>query len=944
MRWGSFFSLPERWLLAVCGCLLLVGPAARVSAGAGVELTLAERQGIERVREPVTTGIPIPKGELKDTRNVRLLRGGREVPAQFRAAGLWRPGESIRWLLVDFQAELKANSRESYTLEYGEGVSAAARPSAALRIEEDDEAYTVHTGAATFRISKRLFSLFEEVRLADGTIVVTRPRAGAPPRGAVVRGLKATVTRAVPDAANTGNSHLIYVECPDKAALEDYTLRFTSDRDYEVTGAGSGPVGKGAYMKDYTGSGGVLSIPGDAWLQYAYPKAGDVYTFRTMPQRSSAAGEGVFETAVLERGPLRSVIRVKGSFGPAAAPVLEYTAWYHFYAGSGRVKLAFTLENNDHGGRTPTGNARNADIGGINCVFFDEMTLDLPLELGPKKHVFLGSGESAEPLGCRLENRVELYQDSSGGEHWNRYRDPKFHPRPNSYVTFKGYRVFNGDSQVAAGDRALGWIDASDASKGLTVAVQDFWQNFPKSLAVDRDGCVAIGLFPGRYAGDFPFRSGEHKTHEVLLDFHAGVPSEQDARPVAHGFSDPLRLEPSQQWFAKTRALGRLHPLDTKNYRAYEIRNLSAAAIGHEVLLENDAEPPKPNLLSRREEHNFYGWMDYGDVPIDFESASGQWGMKYDMDYHMAQQYARTSYKSPRWWDLFVAGAKHTRDIDVHHQPHHPTSHFVKGGVWAHSLHSEPGHKNPHRNYNHFTKDLCFGARGTATLYYLTGDWKSHDACLEITENALARYMSPQEDPGGPEQNNRMGARGDAWTLNRLLEGYLLGGEEKYLRRARWQVRSCAFDGKPAGHKAVSLWSSVFYMMALARYVEMFPEDPAAKSYLLAHIETLRRATDPEDGIMYTITPQADGGVVGKGTCSHYNIMAADALAMGYLLTGEAKYMETARGCFAYGVKHACWKDGPPTYVQVHSANGSLHGNTFMAVDSALRGEGKLQE
>ena len=284
---------------------------------------------------------------------------------------------------------------------------------------------------------------------------------------------------------------------------------------------------------------------------------------------------------------------------------------------------------------------------------------------------------------------------------------------------------------------------------------------------------------------------------------------------LARAFSDPLRLEPSPQWFAKTRALGDLHPFDMENYRAYEVRNLSAIGEFPEGV------PPGPSLLSRREEHEFYGWMDYGDVPIDFEAPSGQWGMKYDLDFVMAQQWARTL--NPKWWDLFVAADRHTRDIDIHHQPHYPGLHFVKGGVWAHSLHAEPGHKNPHRNYNHFTKDLCFGARGTAALYYLTGDWKARDACLEIAENALAEYMSPQRDPGPPERNNRMGWRGDGGTLQRLLEGYLLSGDERFLQHARWQIKSCAFDGKPPQHEPISLWSSLFYMEALARYVETFP-------------------------------------------------------------------------------------------------------------------------
>jgi hypothetical protein len=119
-------------------------------------------------------------------------------------------------------------------------------------------------------------------------------------------------------------------------------------------------------------------------------------------------------------------------------------------------------------------------------------------------------------------------------------------------------------------------------------------------------------------------------------------------------------------------------------------------------------------------------------------------------------------------------------------------------------------------------------------------------------------------------------------------------------------------------------------MDALARYVEMFPDDAPAKSYFLAHAETLRKSADPANGILYTITPQPDGSVVGSGTCSHYNILAADLLALAYRLTGRADYLDAAQRCFAYGVKNANGPGGSPTYFQVHSANGAMHGNVFM--------------
>ena len=182
-----------------------------------------------------------------------------------------------------------------------------------------------------------------------------------------------------------------------------------------------------------------------------------------------------------------------------------------------------------------------------------------------------------------------------------------------------------------------------------------------------------------------------------------------------------------------------------------------------------------------------------------------------------------------------------------------------------------------------------------------------------------------------------MGWRGDGCTLHRLLEGYLLSGDDKFLERARWQIKSCAFDGKPPKHEPISLWSSLFYMEALTRFVEMFPDDAPARSYLLAHADTLRKSIHPETGIYYTITPRPDGSVTGNGDCSHYNIMAADILAFAYRLTNRAELLDAARRCFAYGVKNANGRNSTPTYYQVHSANGAMHGNVFMVEDSIAR-------
>ena len=924
------------WLLLSPAAFLWGSQAwgAEARSSAAVKLFLGERLGVPRRGEPVTTGVPFPRDLLTDARSLRLVRAadGREVRAQFRVTGRWLPGESIRWVLVDFQADLPAGGGEEYLLEYGPGVTPAKMAEPALRVEEGPEGYMVETGAARFVLSRTRFTLFDTVTLADGTLLLSGE--GADQAGAVLRGVSRMVTRAIPDPGNQGDHHLIYAEASADAPAEDWNLEFLDEENhYRAVGSLVGPDGTGeaTWGKAFRSESGRLILPADAWLVDRQARRGDRFTFSTIPAGSQATTQAVTSSRVCERGPLRTVIEFKGTVGRREARVLEFTAWYHFFAGSSRVQLDFTLENNAHSARTDTGNVTNADIGTPNTVFFDEFALRLPVRVGDDaRWTLLGDAESAHLEGS-LEAPVELYQDSSGTDFWDRYRDPQYHPRPNSYVEFRGYRVYQGDTVVGEGRHAVGSLGLRGSSGGVDVSVRDFWQNFPKALRVEPAGVLEVALFPGRYQGNFPLRPGEHKTHRLLFQFlprGRGAPEGADA---ARAFSDPLILEASAEWWAETQALGVLHPYDPEHFGAYEVRNLSTVGVFPEGFTGE-----RLSLPGQIEVLDFYGWMDYGDVPIDFEEPTGQWNLKYDFDFCMLRQYARTG--RHEWLSLFRAAAVHAADIDTFHAPHYPELHFLKGGNWAHSLHDEPGHTNPHRNYNHFTRDLAFATRGPAAFYYLTGDWKAYEATRERAENALAPYMSPQEEPTD-RPFSPVGERGQACTLDRLLEGYLLTGEERFRERALWCVKESAFDGRvdPDNPLEFSLWSMAFYALALERYVELFPGEELARRSFLAHADVLANSVDPagKEGAAYTMTLRADGTFAREGDCAHYNIMIADALAHAYRMTREQRYLAAARKAFAYGVVNACWVGGPPTYSHVHSAAGSTHGNVYMATVSA---------
>ena len=59
---------------------------------------------------PVTSGIPFPQGELISVDNIRILDGqGLEIPSQIGELAMWQDG-SIKWVLVDFQADVEAEA------------------------------------------------------------------------------------------------------------------------------------------------------------------------------------------------------------------------------------------------------------------------------------------------------------------------------------------------------------------------------------------------------------------------------------------------------------------------------------------------------------------------------------------------------------------------------------------------------------------------------------------------------------------------------------------------------------------------------------------------------------------------------------------------------------------------------------------------------------------
>ena len=105
--------------------------ASLAEAAKQIALTLHPRCQAEGTRWPVTFGVPIPKGDLRDVRHVRLTGpNGRDVSIQTAVTARWLD-DSVQWLLVDCIVDLPA-APASYRLLYGPDVLRQARPRAVV--------------------------------------------------------------------------------------------------------------------------------------------------------------------------------------------------------------------------------------------------------------------------------------------------------------------------------------------------------------------------------------------------------------------------------------------------------------------------------------------------------------------------------------------------------------------------------------------------------------------------------------------------------------------------------------------------------------------------------------------------------------------------------------------------------------------------------------------
>jgi hypothetical protein len=668
--------------------------------------------------EPIRLGVPIERGALLDSTRLLLSdQGGRPRAVVGRALDRWNDG-SIRWLLLDFQADHEGLDRaQAYELQLN--VQPTARIAPALQVSHVSSTAMIDTGAATFRLRTGGSTPFEAVSVQGASVL---------------------------DVAATG------------LAIED--------------------------------------------------------------ARHGSCTVALSDLVLEEVNELRAVARTEGwAITPRGDRLIRVVMRLHFVAGSATVRFEVTLRNP----RRATHPAGCWELGDPGSIVIRDAAMTFALASATTSEIRYSTAAGI-PVEVSAGD-LELYQDSSGGGNWR----ASTHVNRDGAVpmSFRGYRLRTG-TRSADGLRATPIVTLAAGPRHLSMAVPRFWENFPK--AIEASGrAIALRLFPRQWSDTHELQGGEQKTHTFYVAFDRDPVSEL---PLAWA-REPLLARPTPDDYCASGAVSYLMP--------------AVPSADTHTLLVDAAIEGGDTFGIKRERIDEYGWRHFGDLYADHEAVFhmapspliSHYNNQYDAIAGCAYQFMRTG--DARWWACLTDLAAHVADIDVYHTDQDKAAY--NHGLFWHTFHYVDAGRSTHRSYPRVDGVGGGGpsnehnyARGLMWHHFLTGSAISRDTAVGLAEWVIAmddggatvfRWLS--RDATGLASSTFSPSyhgpgRGAAYSIDTLLVGHQLTGDDRFLKKADALIRRCIHPRDDIQGRELldreRRWSYTVFLSALGRYLD----------------------------------------------------------------------------------------------------------------------------
>jgi hypothetical protein len=500
---------------------------------------------------------------------------------------------------------------------------------------------------------------------------------------------------------------------------------------------------QGGFLID-TGAAQFLVAPGNLLIESARLSGGaelwaagecNAYLIDNQGRRATCDGPGAeIELRTLKSGPMRVVLRTEGWYVTGDGERLARgVARMSFFAGSALVKLSHSIIFTED----------------TNELWLRDYGLTVPLS---------GQGEATATFDTDRAFDDTASEVRLSGDDTAAMLQSEF---PHFAETDSRFALTRNGEELTGGDACGEWVDLSRGGAGITVAVRDFAEQFPKELEASADG-ITVHLWPERSGKELDFRAAtlvrdywqswadyapggaeklaeypsnaqcSSKTHELWIMPHAGEADVELAARQAHAVCRPALMLADARHTCATRAMTwPLQPYDSERFRPEE-RMLSdfwdRLVFPYEVFPMTGVIGWGVNPYLQYHKHDGRWYSDYYRI-------SGL--VEYGMRRHVWSLYARSGDR--KYYEYATRFNAHAADFEMHHWD--AGDRYVGGLAAQRNIHVP-------FPWGERSNSLSNGVSGVDVVnflqeYYMTGSERAQEAALDYGDSLLAHWDLP---------------------------------------------------------------------------------------------------------------------------------------------------------------------------------------------------------
>ena len=595
-------------------------------------------------------------------------------------------------------------------------------------------------------------------------------------------------------------------------------------------------------------------------------------------------------------GPLHAILRVEGEYryGRADNQASPFVTRIHAYAGKPYIRVLhtwiYTGTPDKH--RPQAGDYPHVATQGATLITTD------PTDTGwtmPNDRLH-GLGLSlALPLTARAQTRFGLRNGSwwSPGDRRVALVPPgpaslvqlgpkpdRIPPVPNSSATTRlgpteGFEatVTSGVRLVDRAERADGWIDVFDGTRGVAIGIKHLVEEYPKALTFDAAAGTVSAFFWAPEAGPMSFvrasnapanenavenwAQGLAKTSEVLLFFHGSQTTVDEVAATMQLVLAPPVAHVAPKWYGTSDVYGAMAPQSARHGDLQRSLDYKFSWMRF-----NQAWEP------------WFGMFEHGDMMNTFDGQ--RWSVfgngEPAQDFMWWLQFMRSG--DADTFDTAMAFSRHTMDVDNTHWPTGPQflgdtnypmdywSTLTTPTTPPASKYLGVGRRHADQHWMHILSAHVW-VQGWMASYYLAGEQRGLDVARLTADMHLRRLWGEHELTG----------RRLYLSIWNLAEVWDATKDVRYERELDDRVgRMLALQRDQADSLVLERYgyTNVYASHGLAKYLSMTGA-PAVRSALIRHARAVRDMP-PLNHVMESY------------------LSSIHSLALGYRLTGDRSF------------------------------------------------------